>query len=177
MGIDSSTPVRVTLAARTTPNTQSQLGLVSFGEGWRVIIVVWWSAVKRSTAGSLGVDRQEDFQGHQPKENRAQTHSCGPGCGSVPVQAVWLSCEPSLPYTTAGWSPVEPDAGARRCTRKKADLVGEMMQEQPQLAPRAQSNADTPCRSARALNARDAMQPRVLVLFWNQVGGEPVTGS
>lgn len=29
---------------------------------------------------------------------------------------------------------------------------------------------------ACALNAKDAMQPRVLVLFWNQLGGEPVTG-
>lgn len=29
---------------------------------------------------------------------------------------------------------------------------------------------------ACALNAKDAMQPRVLVLFWNQVGGGPVTG-
>lgn len=29
---------------------------------------------------------------------------------------------------------------------------------------------------ACALNVEDAMQPRVLVLFWNRVGGEPVTG-
>lgn len=29
---------------------------------------------------------------------------------------------------------------------------------------------------ACALNAENAMQPRVLVLFWNQHGAEPVTG-
>jgi hypothetical protein len=29
---------------------------------------------------------------------------------------------------------------------------------------------------ACALNAEYAMQPRVLIFYWNQVGGEPVTG-
>lgn len=88
-----------------------------FGEGWWLIIVLWWPAVKRLLLLVSHWTEKKNSQGwrRSAQGKCARTHSCSSSrCGFV------LSCEPSLPYTTAGLLPVEADAGAHMCTHKKS---------------------------------------------------------